>query len=730
MQLIPTVQTTASDIRAPEQMFQQENGDASKPPILLQYWYIAMRWRWVIAGVIVSCVLLGLIATLLMSPKYTAQAQLEISREQKQITKVEGVESEQAGRDLEFYATQYALLRTRPLAERVANTLHLGSNREFFAANGLPKIVDDPRYKGNTEKLKNLAIDILLAKVSIQPVRSSRLVYVSYTSRSPTMSALIANTWARSFITISMDRQLSSTVDARRFLLNQLESLRLKLEQSERQAVLYASQQDIVLLDQEKNAEGRTVGARSLAASNLQALNEALNRATEARIVAEARATSDASTAPEAITNQSLGLLRQQRAEAASQYAQLLVRFEPAYPAAQELAQKIKSIDQTIAREVARIGKSRSQDYREAIGRENELRAQVDALKTRLDAQQRASIQYAIYQREADTNRQLYDALLQRYKEIGIAGTVASSNIMVVEPAQVPGKPSSPRLLVNLVLSFFVGVFAAGIVTYGLEQIDEGVRDPSQVPNKLGLSLLGYTPIVDGSLQQELGDTKSAFYEAYFSVRSNLAFATSHGFPKTLMITSTRPGEGKSSTSVALAVILGRTGKRVLLIDADMRSPSLHALVERDNEAGLSNILAGEDNWAGLLQSSNHMNMDVLTAGPIPPSAAELLTGDRLDHLLADALGKYDHVVVDSPPVLGLADAPLISRAVEGCVFVVESEGAPTRAVRTALARLKLINSHIFGVVLTKLRRRESGYGYGEGYGYSYSYGQESADRG
>lgn len=728
MQLTSRLPATASNSQHPEHFAQPEAAKSdSLPPILLQYWYIAVRWRWVILGIVSASVALGLIATLLMAPKFTAQAQLEISREQKQIAKVEGVESEEAGRDLEFYATQYSLLKTRPLAERVATTLRLANNREFYQAHGLDKILEDPRYQGKPEKLKKLAIDLLLLNVSITPVRSSRLVYVGYTSRSPGLSATIANTWSRSFIAISMDRQLASTFDARRILLQQLDDLRGKVEQSERQAVMYASQQGIVSLDQEKNAEGRTVGVRTLAANDLQELNGALNRATEARIAAQSRAGSSADAAPEAVTSQALAMLRQQRAEAASDYARVLVQFEPEYPGARQLAEKIQTLDQAIARETSRIGRSRSQEYREALNREEQLRQQVEALKNRLDVQQRAGIQYAIYQREADTNRQLYDALLQRYKEIGIAGTIAPGNISIVEPAEVPGNPSSPNLLVNLVLSFLAGTFAAGVLAYGLEQIDEGVRDPGQVQSRLGLSLLGHTPIVEGTVQEELADTKSAFYEAYFSVRSNLAFATSHGFPKTLMVTSTRPAEGKSSTSLALAIILGRTGKRVLLIDADMRSPSLHAAVQQGNATGLSNFLAGEDQWTALTQPTQFKGLDVLTAGPTPPSAAELLSSDRLQHLLEEALKTYDHIVVDSPPVLGLADAPLISRAVEGCVFVVESEGAATRAIKASIARLKLVNTHVFGVVLTKLKHRDGGYGYGYGYGYGQQYGRATA---
>jgi capsular exopolysaccharide synthesis family protein len=273
-------------------------------------------------------------------------------------------------------------------------------------------------------------------------------------------------------------------------------------------------------------------------------------------------------------------------------------------------------------------------------------------------------------------------------------------------------------------------VAAAGVL--GLEQIDESVHAPDAVERLLGVPLLGAVPQVDDSsdVVDLLGDPKSGVYEAYFSIRSSLALTTDHGVPRTLLVTSTRPAEGKSVTSISLATVLMRTGRKVLVVDADMRSPSISSKLELPNNAGLSNVLAGTDDWQGLVTRLSDRGFDVLTAGPMPPSASELLSGDRMSELLDQAAKVYDHIVIDAPPLLALADSLLLARAVEGAILVVEAGGVSVRAIKASLSRLQAHQAHVLGVVLTKLRRSRAGesYGYGYGYGYGYEYGQTRAD--
>lgn len=293
------------------------------PPILIQYWHTVVRWRWLMAAIIVTSVVIGAVVTLLMAPLYTARVQIQIDRQQKQITNVEGVEAQTTAQDIEFYATQYKLLEARPLAERVASELKLYGNKAFLEAHGIDGDLLDKRAPGQSEaqraeQNRKQVVNILLAHVTVTPVRMSKLVDVAYTSRDATLSAAIANKWAAAFISTSMDRQFASTADARKFLEERLQALRQRVEESEKQVVMFGSQSGIVTLDQIRDNEGRTIGNRTLTGTSLEQLAVALNEATAARIAAEARAMGSGDTASEAISSGALSNLRQQRAEAAS----------------------------------------------------------------------------------------------------------------------------------------------------------------------------------------------------------------------------------------------------------------------------------------------------------------------------------------------------------------------------------------------------------------------------
>jgi polysaccharide biosynthesis transport protein len=699
-------------------------------PVVVKLTQIAVRWKWVILGILVLSLFLSAVVTLLMTPKYTSTARLEISRERQNITNVENEDTRQAGQDVEFYKTQYSLLEARSLAERVARSLRLAATNDFFVAHGITPEGDGSRLTPAQRKARESeAVDLLLAHIDIVPIPASSLVDVSYTSYSPEFSARIANEWSTQFIAAGIDRRYESTAYARRVLANGLSDLARRLEASERAAVDFASANDIVALSRVRSADGKTEVERTLVSSDLDALNTALAEATAERVAAESRASgaAGAGLSDEALSNPAITGLRQRRAEIASELAKLSVQFESTYPAVRALQQQLGALDASIAREVGRIQTARSTRYSELAGREEGLRKRVEELKKRLDRQQSASIQYNILQREADTNRQLYDSLLQRSKQISVSD-VGATNVAVVDAARLPTSPSSPRLILNLAIALFAGIGLSAVVVFALEQIDEGLREPSDVNRLLNVPLIGSVPKQSDErpLIEALGDAKSEITESYLSVLSSLTFSSSHGVPTTLMVTSSRPAEGKSTTAAALAIVLGRTNKRVLLIDGDMRSPSVHDAWGISNGKGLSNFLAGDNDWQGLVQPASLPNIALMPTGPKPPSAAELLSSDRMVRLLSELQDNFDHVVVDAPPILGLADAPLLAKAVEGCIFVVEAEGVAVRGLRAALQRLQIVHAHVIGVVLTKLSRRQAAYGYG--YGYGFEYGQSPKD--
>ncbi|KQN18310.1 GumC family protein [Sphingomonas sp. Leaf30] len=727
MHIVPSsMQANAASMQL--QTVVKSNPEREAMPIIRQYLRIAMRWRYVILGSAVACLLLGLIVTLLMTPKYTATSIIEISRDSSQVTNFQSIERETSVADQEFYQTQYGLLESRSLSERVATQLRLVDDPEFFSLFGIKS--EDPAFRqangryaaqGRATRLR-ISGEVLRAHLDIQPTRMSRLVNISFTSADGAFSTRVANAWADAFIQINLERKVQATSYGRNLLQRELALVKERLDESQRQLVGYASAQRIINLPGQANANG-TTSERSIVADELSGLSTALTQATADRITAEARyqQRGRGGASSEALQNQAINSLRQRRAELASEYERLMVQFEPGYPQARAIKSQMDQLDRSIVREEGRVSGSLEADYRQALERERSLGARVEQLKSSFLDLRRRSIQYNIFQQEVDTNRVLYDGLLQRFKEIGVAGGVGINNISVVDPADIPQKPSSPRLLLNLVIALLAGLGLGVAIALGLEQIDEAIEDPGEVERRLGLPLLGSVPKVEGmSPKEALLDRKSDMVDAYLAIQTNLGFTTEHGVPRSLAITSTRPGEGKSTTALAIATMLARAQKKVILVDGDMRSPSVHHLGGVDHARGLSNFLAGQDDISTLTFEMADLGFTAMTAGPIPPNAGELLTGSRLPLLIERLLETYDHVVIDSPPVMGLADAPLIASRVEGVIYAVESHGIRSSLVTTALGRLAAANAHIFGGVLTKFEARKAHYGYGYEYGYGY----------
>ncbi|MFL6733837.1 MAG: polysaccharide biosynthesis tyrosine autokinase [Sphingomicrobium sp.] len=319
-----------------------------------------------------------------------------------------------------------------------------------------------------------------------------------------------------------------------------------------------------------------------------------------------------------------------------------------------------------------------------------------------------------------DTNRALYEALLQRFKEVGVAGGIGTNNISIIDRALVPGAPFKPNLPLNVLLGVIVGLMLGALTAFILEQLEEAAVLPADFQRKLGVPLLGATPklATTGDVQEALRESKSALSESYFSILTSIQFSTTHGAPSTILMTSSQAGEGKSTTSLALAQGLAAVGARVLLIDGDMRNPSLHKALGRPLSAGLSNLLTGHGEMEELIQQTPTPNLWLMMAGQVPPNPAELLSTDAVDRILAKARGQFDHVVIDGPPVLGLADAPLLSRAAEGTVLVLEAQRTRATQARHAIDRILAVRGNVIGAVLTKFDMAGSGYGYGYDYGY------------
>lgn len=686
---------------------------------LASLWRILYEWRWLILGSIGVAVAAALVMTLLTTPLYRATATLELNPPTVEI--MEGNKSGQQlmANDRQFLATQYGLLRSHALAERVAQQLNLAGNSDFL---------DSDADRATRQKI---AANILAGNFTVDPVPESRLVKISYSSPNPGLAAKITNGFADNFINTNLERRYDASSYARNFLQGQIAKVKTELERSERGLVAYAQRQEII--NTARGDNGPSGDIASLPGENLVTLNAALAEAQTKRVMAEQkfRNFSAAAEPADSASDNGISALRTQRAAAEAEYQDKLRSFKPDYPDMVHLRARIDELNNQIQREVGTVARGRSQallaDYKAAIAQETELRSRVAQLKGEVLNLRGRSIEYNILQREVDTNRTLYDALLQRYKEIGVAGGIGSNQVSIVDRAEQPGAPYKPNLpfnlLVGLVLGLFVGVGAALV----LEFVNDTIKTPDDVRDKLHLTSLGVIPQKQGqaSLAEELKDQTSAVSEAYFSLRTSLQFSTDSGVPKTLLITSTRAAEGKSSTTLALAQNFARLGNRVLLIDGDLRKPAF--VTGSEPQEGLSKLLTNSEPLHMHVLKTHFENLWLLPCGPLPPNPAELLASPRLRLLISEAAGEFDMVIVDGPPILGLADAPLLGAACRATLLVVESGKTRTRAALEAVNRLKAAENHIIGAVLTKYRHQSNTYGYNyEPYRYG---GIEDRDR-
>lgn len=683
---------------------------------LNELWRIVAKWWWLIAAITVACLLAAVVMSLLIKPEYRASATLEINPEGVQVVQMGELEPMRTG-DREFLTTQAGLLRSRSLAERVVRSLNLANNEN---------VVDPTSDRTGRE---SQAADVLEQSITVNPTRDSRLIELSVESVDPELAARIANAYADNFIQSNLERRFEATSYARNFLEQRLGTVKGRLEASERQLVAYAQQQGIITLNVDSGSGEGGRSEQSIDAASLVSLNEALSQARADRITAEQRyrqSQANRSTT-EVLNNPTVQTLTAQRAQLQSEYQEKLGIFQPDYPQMVQLRSRIQSLDNAIRQETNNVSGAMRSEYAAAVARENALQGRVSGLKSGLLNLRERSIQYTILQREVDTNRSLYDALLQRYKEVGVAGGVGANVVSVVDRAQVPSAPFKPNLPLNIIIGLIGGLLLGFGSAFALEWMDDTIKTPDDLTSKLGIAPLGVIPAAPKgeAVQQHLGDARSQISEAYQSVRAALQFSTDHGVPKTLLITSTRAAEGKSSSALAIAQTLASLGASVLLVDADLRKPTFRG--PSASSEGLSGLLAGSDNLQQCIHPTELEKLFLLPAGQIPPNPAELLASGRLALILAQAGEMFDHVVVDGPPVLGLADAPLLSSQCEGTVMIIESGAIRRVAVLNAIARLRSADSRIMGGVLTKFSATKAGYGYGYGYGYgddAYAYRQ------
>ena len=669
---------------------------------------IARERKWLIAAVVAVGIVGAVLVTALTTPLYRAWVTLEVNPPSVEVLDEQSRERQsQIGNGWDYVATQVGLLGSRSVAERAAQDLNLAAETALVG-------------EGDAAARLQSATGLVAGGLKIDAPEDGQIIRFSYTSDSPELAARVANGLAEAFINTSLQRRFEASAFARRFLERQIAKTRADLERSERQLVQYAQQQGIITFSGGSSASGPQAG-ETLQGESLAALNQALAQATARRVAAEGAYRSAASSGPTAEVNSSTQLLRQTRATLEAEFQDKRALMKPEHPEMISLRNRIEELDRQIARETAQVAGGRTntlaQDYRAALSAERALQGQVSALKGSVLNLRGRSVRYTILQREVDTNRGLYDALLQRYKEIGVAGGVGTSPVSIVDRAEVPGGPFTPNLPFNLLAGLGIGLIGGLGGAVALEFLNDTVRTREDVRNKLGLACLGQVPkrAGKGSFVEDLQDAGSAVSEAYSAMAAALRFTTPSGAPKSLLVTSTQPSEGKSSTALALAQNFARRGHRVLLVDGDLRKPTFRAATD---EVGITRLLTNEESIALHIAPTQFDRLFLLPCGPLPPNPADLLATPRFGAIIDEAVEQFDLVIVDAPPVLGLADAPLLAAACHDVLFVVEAGRTRTRAAIDAVNRIEAAGAHVLGGALTKARESDGGYGY-----YQYRYG-------
>lgn len=700
---------------------------------LRELWGMLVRRRWTVLVTALVIVVAGTIYTAMQTPIFRASTTVQIERESSNIVGFEDVVASEAG-SRDFYETQYELLQSRNLARRVIDQLGLqpaaptataeaksGPLAGFKAMLGglfgeAPDADAEPVQPPNLEGR-------FLSNLTVEPVRNSRLVRLHYTSPDPREAALVVNTLARAYVDMNLERRFDASTYAKTFLEDRIKQVRADLEDSERVFLEYTQARGIVSTEDKLGT--LTDKLRAQSGAQVTAENE--------RIRAESRyqemLASNLDSMPQMLESQVIQELKQRKVGLQTERSELARLFKPGYPAMVQLDSKIEEVDAEIAREVNNIRDSIKMEFQTRLREEVKLQESIAETREEILLLEESSTDFTTLKREVDTNRELYDGLLQRMKEVGVAAGIANNNISVVDAAAVPRGPYSPRIGLNIALALALGLFAGVGLAFLFEMLDDTVKSSADLEKMLGKPVLGVIPKVP---ERELRGAEvslmafhhptSAFAEAYRSMRTALSFSTAEGVPKVLHVTSAGAGEGKTTTSISIGINLCQTGANVLLIDADLRNPSLHKAFDVPNHKGLSNYLSGAADPAEVTQPTGVKGLFLMSSGPIPPNPAELLHGARMVDLASLGAKRFDYVIIDSPPLLGLADALILGDVAQATLLVVAANSTRQGAVEAALKRLRHSRSNVLGAVMTKFDLSKSSYGYGYGYDYQYSY--------
>jgi len=716
---------------------------------LTDYWQVLVKRRWIIYSALLLVTGLVTLGSFLARPLYTSTVQLQIEKYSPNVLPFQDVMTSYTDFRDDFYETQSRLIQSRSVAREVVRRLDLTHSPlfEVTSTSGEAPIGQD--------ELETMVADRLRKKMKVELIRNSRLANISFTCEDAALSAAIANAAGDAYMEFNARNAYNTTERATESMTRQIETLRHEIDEKERQLQKYAREQEIIPLDKDQDVTSQ----------KLNDLSVAYTKAQTERIEKEARYAAlketDPSAVSELMTNELLQTLSAKHAELERQYAQMSGRFKADWPAMARLKNEMEQtqtrLDQERADLYQRLVGSAREQYVAALKQEQSLGEALDKQK---DAAQEASlrgIQYNNLKSDVDNRRKTLDAIMKRQSETGTtAGMMDApiSNIRVVDRAEVPRLPSSPRKALNFLISLVAGLGLGIGLAFFFDYMDDSVNNMNDLSRAAGLACLGLIPEHDqqgrrlrvvrprSTAPEEsrpeidlatLRDARSQVSEAFRELRTALLVSSPGRAPRRLLVTSSQPREGKTSTALNLAIILSQLNKRVLLVDADLRRPRLHKALDQPNAGGLSNLLSGSSDLAAFIVPAGPPNLYLLPSGPTPPNPAELLDSaefTRLTVRLVDDEGQagFDHVIFDSPPILSVADAAIMAARMDGVILVVQAGSTPREHVARAAEKLRVVKARVLGALLNKVDVSSPGGYYRAYYAYYGAAGPRGQD--
>ena len=724
---------------------------ASNDSVLRDYLRVLIKRVWVVLGTLAIVFGATLIATLRATPIYDAVGSIAINKPDPMLANLRDGNSGVDYYDPTDLDTEVRILRSDLLALQVIKQLNLDRLPEF-GGHGAPRPssleLTTDALQPDSERA-NALLGAFKASLVVMLEPNTRIIDVHFRSPNKELAARVVNTLANTYIEQNFKTRFESTMQASDWLSRQLVDLQMKVETSQEKLVKYQKEHQILGIDEKQN----------ITTAKLDELNKELTAAESDRMEKESvyqlAASGDTESAAAVANNvlsakgiegtsSLLDKLQTQKADLQIQSAQLGTQFGPAYPRIAQISNQLREIDAQIQSEMKKVAGRLRGDYLAALQRENMLRAAFEQQKQQDNKLNESAIEYSLLKRDFETNRTLYEGLLQKLKEAGVTAGLRSNNIREVDIARTPNAPAEPNIPRNLGFAFVLGLTSGIGLAFLLEGVDNTVRTPEQAQAISGLPSLGMIPLGSkGTAETKQGlmvssskevvelitqsRPQSQMAESYRALRTSLLLTSLGAPPKTILITSALPREGKTTTSINTAIVLAQKGTRVLLIDADLRRPSIHKALGMGPRVGLSNVLTGGASLQqATLRSPVLPNLYVLPAGTPPPNPAELMASGQMVDLLAELREQFDHVVVDTPPTLSVTDAVVLSTRADAVVLVIRCAQTTKPALRRARDILAQVNARVSGVLLNAVNLDSPDYYYY--YEYQGKYGQRYYD--